>query len=382
MESELSADKKVEQLSEEELHCVLKQLTTHNIPSKSKCGLVQRLNQEDANSNTSYSSLLSPSSGQTSNRLRSRLQVSSAATELEKRRSLTQANHAPQAHSQSDGGPKAVNYAQSLQELTTNNNCDDSQDLPAISNRNTEIVSTSSCHTRSGGSNRKPNRANSFTMPSPSDNNSNKNESTLKILDHHHHLSNGSEVSREALRVSDKQSVSGSWPVGNHKCSSSSLTYAPQSCSNSSHYLSSDTADRNHSALKSTCSPHCSSIHTYNLEQFVNTFSQEPLNHNHPRSNTERATHAKQKQLTVQEEDEEKPLFGEVKVMHQGFDIIQADEFNKLKDKDRQSNDSEKHSVDKTLDMPMLMDPRNESSCNNFQSKSSNCKVNSVDFYF
>lgn len=54
----LSADKKVEQLSEEELHCVLKQLTDHNLPEREKCPLVRRLNAEDTakNSDNSYPS--------------------------------------------------------------------------------------------------------------------------------------------------------------------------------------------------------------------------------------------------------------------------------------------------------------------------------------
>lgn len=54
----LSADKKVEQLSEEELHCVLKQLTDHSLPEREKCPLVRRLNAEDTakNSDNSYPS--------------------------------------------------------------------------------------------------------------------------------------------------------------------------------------------------------------------------------------------------------------------------------------------------------------------------------------
>lgn len=56
MDSQLSADKKIEQLSLEELRFVFNQITDHNLPESKKCALVQRLNAESAASSNDTSS--------------------------------------------------------------------------------------------------------------------------------------------------------------------------------------------------------------------------------------------------------------------------------------------------------------------------------------
>ena len=331
MESGLSADKKVEQLSEEELHCVLKQLTDHNLPNREKCPLVQRLIKNKKPSPSSPSSSLLPvvTNGRSSNRSsvksRSRMHILSKENELESNNNnnnhhhhygSTPSPHHPHANNhqhiprtQSSCRDKPVNYAQSLQELRTTN-CDESQNLaPTISNRNnTEIVATPS-HLRSGG-NRKPNRANSFTMPSQSDNSTSKNDNTFnKILDHHHHrLTNGAEVSPESLRrrCADKQTLSGSSPL-------SISSTAPQSCSNSSHSPSADHFQPFNK--KPTCSlnNNYSSVHLASISSLVDSINSDSVS-SYPRLLSDRGLNKSNSQsLTVQEEDEERIEFGEMK---------------------------------------------------------------------
>ena len=378
MESVLSADKKIELLSEEELQCVLQQLTDHNIPEREKCPLVQRLSAQASSTTYSTSTVrtLNRSSG---GKLRSRLHpaLSKANDLTERNLIISQApNHRPppQSHCGSD---KSVNYAQSLHELSNNNsnnnNCDDNTclNLPAaISNTNTEIVATvssSTSHLRCGGSNlsnRKPNRANSFTMPSQSDNNdSNKNDSALKFLDHHL-ITNGSEVSRETFCAGDKQTVNANACMSsNHKSSNFAATAAnncsPQqtkSCSNSSHYSSGDTsADRFYFSNKSSSSKF-SSIHLDSIETLVNQIPlpSENVSSSHSGSSDERVTINNTKQLNVQEEDEEKPQFCETKYLHSNFKYINYQPNMNVSLKNSKYTNSEDYSVDKCLEMPML----------------------------
>lgn len=373
METELSADKKVEQLSEEELHCVLKQLTDHNIPEKDKCPLVQRLNAEEkqskekVKSNSKEKDWVDDGGGCGAGGAGAGC-AGVCSSGSSHSLSSHPANHpAASAQSQSSRERQAANYAQPMQEpRSNNNNCDDSQNLrAAISNKSTEIVASAS-HLRSS-SNRKPNRANSFTMPS-SDNLSKSDTCSLKILDHR--LTNGTEVSpqskAESLRAgADKQTIN------RHHMQSAQSSQSPQSASvangsargttrrpprsNSSHSPSDTSADQHfHLSSQSTSgslSNSYSSVHLANISSLVDSISGDSVP-NYPRLLSEnRSLKSNNQSLTVQEEDEEKLEFGEMKELQSQAQFI---EYRKNLNLPLKDSNQEHYNVDKRIDMPML----------------------------
>lgn len=323
MENRFSADKKIEDLSVEDLSCVLKQVTDHSLPEREKYPLVQKL-QADAqasSNNTSFSSLVQSTSVRNGNRstakLRSRLNVLSKDNEFQSSHHHHHQHHSHHLSSHSHCQYKQVNYAQSLQELSTNN-CDDSHNLASISNMNS--VATS-CHPSGGVSNRKPNRANSFTMPFLSDNSDNINN-TSKILDHH--LTNGTDVSRAVLnnfqeRFSDASAVE-PLCVNNSNTAQAQSTFinnsASQSPDNSSLLNSDNCGDTKQSAKNLSSAQNYSSFVSDigELSSLVNNvYTDMPNKYQGILADNKGLSKSNSQSLAVEEEDDDKPCFGEMK---------------------------------------------------------------------
>jgi hypothetical protein len=165
----LAADKALSDLSEEQLRDVLEQLTDHNLPDSEKCPPVRRLNRENASkdesdlvistfckSSTPSSSTICRNSGR-----KSRYTLhKTGSKDAEFMRDKTNGNNSN----------KKVHSSQSLQDLnfSTNSDYDSMRSVGA---------------NRSGKRLNKASRANSFTMPSGSQNFCNNNNNVNKDND-------------------------------------------------------------------------------------------------------------------------------------------------------------------------------------------------------